>query len=105
MHRSPFAVSVSQGVGERQGAAIVAADRLANRNWSGREDSNLRPLPPEEKGYSAKARKSLIFPRAFSGTSEKYIRFSCCFTGATPERHRSRISAISEVHAMLESIL
>jgi hypothetical protein len=35
----------------------------AEVNWSGKEDSNLRPLPPEDNAYSPKARISAVSRR------------------------------------------
>ena len=49
------------------------------QNWSGREDSNLRPLPPEDSAAPNFARKTGVLSYSDTGTAQEHSRFAAQF--------------------------
>ena len=56
------------------------------KSWSGREDSNLRPLPPEDSAALKTARNSALLSHSDTGTGREHPRFAGHFYRAVTAR-------------------
>lgn len=72
--------------------------------WSGREDSNLRPLPPEDKFCGSKPQKCVTLRIAHAERAGNKHQNSICFTGVTPERQFAQAVGLWAASLLLPSL-